>query len=366
MSDGPEIFVVHQNDGSDVRIGKICRSLSASLENVKFLGWKKGGHAAVDNVGRAQASFYDRQVRNSRATLRSGIGFLLWLLREVYKERPKVIYCVNEEMSFFFGLFRPFLRYKIVCDIFDPFADRKSHSRFYFVYFLVQKLGRYFSDRLVVTDRNRLSRLSGSEKNKAIIVENFPECFAEFITPENFEREAGCIYISFVGSLSERRGVSHLLSCLRRAKNLRVLCAGWLYDSAAEDFVKHPQVKYYGVVSAAHSRGIMSVSDFVFCIYDPSIVNNINASPNKIYDAMSVGRPSVINRGLVVSDFVERNRFGFLYDYDSIDSLMSVFLAGSGIFEFNSVDIRKKCCDEYSWEANAARLCGVVESLLRG
>lgn len=359
-----DAVVVHQNDGSDVRVGKICRSLSANLESVKFLGWKKGGQAAFDNVGRAQTSFYDRKVRNSRATLRGGIGFLLWLLREVYRERPKVVYCINEEMSFFFGLFRPFLGYRIVCDVFDPIADRKSLSRFYFFYFVIQRLGRYFSDRLVVTDKNRLSRLLESEKRKAIIMENFPECFAEFIPPENFEREAGCVYVSFVGSLSEKRGVSHLLSCLQRAQNLRVLCAGWLYDSAAEEFVKHPQVTYYGVVSAAHSRGVMSVSDFVFCIYDPSIVNNINASPNKIYDAMSVGRPSVINRGLVVSDFIERNRFGFLYDYDSIDSLMSVLLVGSNAVEFNSTGVKKKCCDHYSWEANAARLCGVVESLL--
>ena len=56
------------------------------------------------------------------------------------------------------------------------------------------------------------------------------------------------------------------------------------------------------------------------CSYEPSNQNNINASPNKIYDAIQTNTPIIINNEVKVAAFVKRKNIGVIldsfYDYD--------------------------------------------------
>lgn len=359
-----DIVVTIQNDGSDVRTGKICNTLSTELLSVKFLGWQRAPVAHNFRTDGINSELYKHIVRNSRASLYGFFRFYAWLILRINAEKPKIVYCVNEESAFILGPLKNLMKFKLVCDIYDPLADRKSGSRLHKALVFAQWIGRNLSDKLIVTDENRLRKLSERHRRKSVVIQNFPECSTPPSPPVNLTRKQDSYYVAFVGAISERRGVSHLLECLERIPNLEVLCAGWLYDSAAEDFVRNPRVQYFGVISPSASRGIMAFSDVVFCIYDPSVINNVNASPNKIYDAMSVGKPILINRGLVISDFAEREDLGLLYDYNSIESLINAIESLKKRDPSEFLKSKEICYKKFSWESKTDELRGAVIKLL--
>ena len=351
--DAMKISVVHQNDGSDVRIGKICRSLMRE-NDVDYLGWQKVSVANKASLGGAKVRLFSYRTGSTRGTPAGLLLFFFWLIFQLFKTKPQVVYCVNEELTFLLGAFKRVLGFRLVCDIFDPFADRNSKSRMHRLYLWIQKLGRRAADALVVTDEYRFDRIEAEFQRKAVVVGNYPEC--EVATPrlESFQRKDGYFYIAFVGTLRESRGVSHLRAALKELPWLRIRCAGWLVDKEAREFIEDDRVHYFGVVSAEVSRGIMAASDLVLCIYDPSIVNNVHASPNKIYDAMSVGKKCLINDEVLISRFVSDSGLGFLYSYLSPGSLSEVVSKcrnmGREAFEVDNALIAL-AMSRYSWES---------------
>jgi len=345
-------------------VGKICRSFSLR-HDVAFLGWNKTGSAVTADLGAAKIKLFNYETANSRATPIGLFLYLTWLVGQLFKLKVDCVYCVNEDLAFFIGPLKWIFRFKVVCDIFDPIADRKTGSRFYLLYFLIQRAGRFISDWIVVTDSNRYDIMEGCFKGKTSVVQNYPECSSVAVAPNGVIKESGLFYVAYVGSLSKNRGVRHLAECLERHPWLRILCAGWLYDDAAKQFVKDGRVQYFGVVGAEESRGIMAESDLVFCVYDPAVVNNVNASPNKIYDAISVGKKVAINKGIRVADFVVRNGFGVIYDYADAGSLSSVICScKDNLDEYRRKDEKfiDLCAKEYSWESQLNNLYFAIEN----
>ena len=71
-------------------------------------------------------------------------------------------------------------------------------------------------------------------------------------------------------------------------------------------------VNFHGVVDQQESLRLMSSCDVVFCFYNPAIPNNRNASPNKVYEAICLGKKRVINEEARVSEWVQAQRFGYV------------------------------------------------------
>jgi hypothetical protein len=86
-------------------------------------------------------------------------------------------------------------------------------------------------------------------------------------------------------------------------------------------FLADPRVGYHGVVSARRALELAASCDAVFCYYAPTNANMINASPNKVYDAMAVGRPILINREVKVSAWVVENAVGSACAYEDVAGL---------------------------------------------
>ncbi len=61
-------------------------------------------------------------------------------------------------------------------------------------------------------------------------------------------------------------------------------------------------------------------ADYILCVYAPINQNNINASPNKVYDAIQTKTPLIINAEVKVSEWVKNNGLGFILEkYHVID-----------------------------------------------
>ncbi len=89
--------------------------------------------------------------------------------------------------------------------------------------------------------------------------------------------------------------------------------AGWLADTTSRELCVHPRVEWCGVLPQAEATDMAAWrADYILCVYAPLNANNVNASPNKIYDAIQIKTPVIVNAEIKVSEFVAQNRLGYV------------------------------------------------------
>ncbi len=313
--------LVHANDGTDVRIGKTCRSLSRLGFETYFVGWNRrpvGDHEV--NLGTTQVRILAKQTPHGRWSAAGQAAFLRHIVAVLRKVRPDVVCAVNEELAFLLLPFKGVFYDRLVCEIYDALDARLPNpsTTLGLVTRVVGTVARQFADRLIVTDANRLEMV-GRFGRKARILENVPEDPGSELAARLPE---GPVSIWAAGTLDEAHGLRQLLAAVGPLDGIRIVSAGWPYDSYAADvFLADPRVSYQGVVSSGRALELAAKCDAVFCYYAPTNANMVNASPNKVYDALAVGRPILINREVKVSSWVVENAVGHACAYDDVASL---------------------------------------------
>jgi len=318
------IAVIHGNDGSDVRIGKVCRSLSSMGFDVHFIGWDSRPEVGKSiDLGAAASHVMVKATPHGRFTVGGKLRFALHIKETLARLRPDVACCVNEDNALLALPFRGIFYRRLVCDVFDALVDRHSRKPWLLrcALRLVAETVRSGVDRLIATDQSRYSRF-GRYRSKCVVVENVPEDPGEELSltiPEGPTK----IYVA--GSLLSARGLEQIIDVVDRVPDVRIVSAGWLYDEfATTTFANHPNVDFVGIVTARQSLELAAGCDAVLAYYVPGTVNNLYASPNKIYDAMSVGRPAIINSETRVSEWVRENDVGWTCPYYDTDALAEI------------------------------------------
>ena len=252
--------------------------------------------------------------------------FLRHVVSSLRGIRPDVVCVVNEELAFLLLPFKRTLYHKIVCELYDPLDARHTGASIVarVVSRIVSAIALRFSDRLVVTDENRLSMVAAYAQ-KAKVIENFPEDPGPELAGKMPE---GPLKIWAAGSLDEAHGLRQLLEAIQPLRDISVVSAGWLYDRFAEErFVLSDRVDYKGILSAAKALELAAGCDAVFCYYAPVNVNMINASPNKINDAMAIGRPVLINSEVKIASWVVAAGVGHACAYEDVQALRQAIVS---------------------------------------
>lgn len=60
---------------------------------------------------------------------------------------------------------------------------------------------------------------------------------------------------------------------------------------------------------------VQKKSDLLIAMYNPSIKNNRNSSPNKLYEAMMLRKASIVARRMGIDNFVVKAGMGFVSEY---------------------------------------------------
>lgn len=241
----------------------------------------------------------------------------------IKREKPDVIHCVNEEVAFVVLAISTVLRLRnvIICDIFDHSYLRVKNSIFSMIMKIISSICHARCYALVVTDEARKNKFI-KKKNlyKTYVIPNYPPFSNMKLTNEISPK--GKIKILCAGALGEGRGVFELLKASKLVKNMKIWCAGPINgDDVANGFVCHPNVKYFGLIKHDEVIQLGMQCDAIFAFYKPISVNNIYASPNKLYDALLMGRPVIINSETKISSYVAKHNLGYVCKYDDINLL---------------------------------------------
>lgn len=216
------------------------------------------------------------------------------------------IHIVNEQLFIFFYFFVS--EKHVVLDIFDSYFLRINRANNQFL--LLKRMLYGPVAKILVTDENRKSLMPDFVQKKTMVIENYPNKINNNIGKKTENEDITLLYCGWVGV---NRGSKIINKLLDVDENIKVIMAGWISDWETQQMIQHPRVDYRGVLSQKDVLKIAaSESDYMLCLYAPVNQNNINASPNKIYDAIQANIPIIINAEVKIADFVSRENLGIV------------------------------------------------------
>jgi hypothetical protein len=253
------------------------------------------------------------------------------------------IHVINEQLMIFFY---PFLfGKKVVLDLFDSFflmhVDKPGNQ-----WNTIKRLTYAPIHRILVTDENRLQLMNDQSKSKCLVVPNYPKLQPSFVKRTQVDK----VTIFYNGTMNLDRGTSFLISLLEADDRVRVIMAGWITDERTKQLSQMKGVEFRGVMKQEEAlRVAAEEADYVLCVYAPNSEIHINASPNKIFDAIQTSTPVIINAEVKVSSFVQDKKLGYvLAHYDSYKPQQVVDELFVGKSKFTFSDALRHA---YTWES---------------
>ncbi len=164
----------------------------------------------------------------------------------------------------------------------------------------------------------------------------------------------------YIGTFQRGRFLEEATHVVRRRTDIRMTIWGAKMDISRLE--GGPVIAVRGMVDNERVVPLMSGAHAVLAMYDPTRMQNARGMPNKVYEAMAAGRPSIVSEGTAAGRLVSALRCGVAAPFNgdglswAIDRVMAddVSLGTNGY---------KAAKTEYNWEREERRLLEVYGGL---
>lgn len=266
-------------------------------------------------------------------------------------ERPAIVHFSDVESFFAVFAFCLFSKSKTIYNIHDNFSQRYPLPKYInFILNIFEGLIVKFSTATIVPEIFRAEGLPNFCRNKITVVRNTP-IDPGLVPHEGFDGEK--IKIVFAGWLDDGRGVNTLLDLAELNPRIDLQIAGEGSAEIIEKLEACPSCHYHGFLNHTQVLNLTSNCDFVFAHYSPHRSINIHAAPNKLAEALAIGRPVIINSEALVSKTIAKNNCGIVTPYGDVEKLLEAILRLSDdVKNYASAcdNARKLFERDYSWE----------------
>ena len=218
------------------------------------------------------------------------------LFRELRARRPAFVHASDFEVTPSCCLYKLMYRKPLIYNIHDNLADRYPIPRVLrSVLNALEGAVVLLSSRSVVPEEFRRTSLPSWCRARVSVIRNSPQDMG-WVEPKMGERR---IRILYAGWLDTGRGLSGLLQLAREHDWLEVRIAGE-GDQEIIDEITSAGATYLGFLGHREVMTETGNCDLVAAFYDPVRRINRAAAPNKLAEALSVGRPVLINEEVLV------------------------------------------------------------------
>ncbi len=365
---------------ADARAQKEIISLRKAGHEVLVLEWNKD---AVYRLTRRTVTLRNQTfpidtlgipVRRTEG-IRSNLGALLKyersLLRWLQKNRSKydIIHCVNLPAAFAGRFMLVFFRKPFVYDVFDDYAD--AHQCEGRLYRWIKKLDYRIMKRaktVILCSEKRREQITGPVDHIEILY-NVPDIPISEIQRSSRTREPGTsrsFTVVYAGNLTAYRMIPELLETQKAHPewHLEIGGDGPLGDLVREYAKTCPNIRYHEKIPYEEVLRLEQEGDVVPALYDPSLRNNIYAAPNKVFEAMCLGKPTVMVRNTGVDDLVEQERTGLVIgrSLQELERALKEIADTLPAWRAEAPRMQALFRENYSWEKMERRLLRIYES----
>jgi glycosyltransferase involved in cell wall biosynthesis len=366
------VAFIARNDGTDVRQTKICNSLYQLGHEVAYVGWDRtpGAPKALNLDPRVRRFVFERKAGFGEMSLGGWPKFFGFVAHALHSFRPEVVHARDEQIAAFVLPLKGSHYRSLVLDIFDSLAARRfANPLLGAAAACTRELAHIGSDRIIETS-DQLRAMLGRHAGKAIVVLNVPHDPGDALAAELPSGEA--LQVCVGGGLTRvRDGLEVLLKAVDSLPPgaVQIQASGWFHDDySREVFARHPAVRYQWFDSPEEFRRQAAHSD-VLTYLRGDASNTLYRSwvlPNRVFDAMSVGRPIIVSRELRIAGWVEREGLGYAYtpgDHRGLAELFCRLRERRAELPQHAARVRRLFTSGYTWPVMERRLAELYGGL---
>ncbi|MFL1471078.1 glycosyltransferase [Paraclostridium bifermentans] len=289
----------------------------------------------------------------------------LWLLKN--KNEYDVIHAYDLDAGLPSILIKLLLRKKVVYHISDLFVDSRNGIPDILKnlvrnveYYIIKKA----NDTIICTEQ-RVEQIKGSKPQRLHILHNSPvECcrLERNLKMSNSEK----IKIGYVGGLIDIRFIEEILDVVSINEKiiLEVGGIGPMANIVEEYSRRYKNIIYRGKLSYDEALKLYNGCDLMIAIYDPKIKNHKYSAPNKVYEAMMLGKPIIVAKNTGVDMIVEKEEVGLAIEYCKNDfkkTLDNILLEKNILNQLSKNS--SEAYNKYSWENMILKYKEIYDSL---
>jgi len=358
----------------DPRVEKEVRVLVKDGHQVTVLGWDRSGELPEQEscVGfkvfrlRIKA-VYANGMGNLPQLLKWEFGLLRWLI--VQRKEYDAIHACDFD-TILPSLFAKWLfKKKVVYDIFDFYADhlRRTPKMIINIIRSVDLWAIGQADAVIIVDDARVKQIEGSSPKKLIVVYNSPEDVLAESNGATFFSPKSKLKLTYVGLLQVERGLFEMLTVLKKHPEWELNLAGFGGDeNQLVDMARDmPNVYWHGRISYNRALQLSQAADVLFATYDPLILNHAYSSPNKIFEAMMLGKPLVVAQNTNIDGIVENYKNGIVIKYGNVQDLENALsvLENTSQRDGMGKNSRRAYDEKYGWKEMEKKLALLYKNL---
>lgn len=246
----------------------------------------------------------------------------------------------------------------LVYDIHDLYESHVAKIKL--AKYVVKQLDKYYCKKA-----NRIIIVNNSFKNekqikgkKTTLIMNTPLNEGEGISKDKKEG------IFYAGGLYAQREMSFIFDANKELKE-KITIAG--NGPLLEKYKKQYQNKnniFLGRISPKDVEERTKNCKIIIAPYDTSYPNNKLASPNKLFEAMKYGKPSLVSDGTVMGNIVKEENCGETFKYGDKKEFIKKFKLVEKNYSEYSKKANKAFNKKYSWNIATQNLVKMYEEIL--
>ncbi|WP_310829916.1 glycosyltransferase family 4 protein [Paenibacillus pedocola] len=345
--------------GYDVTIIGWDRSLNSNNEGILHLGGKK---IYINRIG-VKAGF-GNGLKTLIPLFIFQIKLLFWLLKN--RKTIDTIHACDFDTVLPSLIMKYAFKKKLVYDIFDFYTDAFSVPRFLksIIRFIDLKVIT-LSDAVIIVNEARKEQIKGSQPHNLEIIHNSPK---KISTIQN-NYQSYKFKIVYIGILQNGRYLLEIIDFVKKNEGWEFVIAGFgrLEQEILEKIKNSNNISFIGKVSYEEGLNLSKDASVLFAIYDPSIPNHKFSSPNKLYEAMMLGKPIIVAKNTGIDILVEDNEIGLSVNYGDEEGIRKAFeyLANNeNIAKAMGIKANLLYEKKYSWDIMGIKLLELYKKLV--
>lgn len=319
----------------DPAVHKICRCLTRNGYSVRLLIWDR-----QQNLTNTDSFEYRVDKFNLKAPYDklSAVLFLpFWWMYELYyllKHHADVIHACDLDTLIPAILAKVLRRTKLCYTVYDFYADNlptRIPAIIRKVVASVEKYGIGYTDALFLVDEARYIQVEGAEIHNLAYIYNTPPDVHNQSSPvtKSTGSKTENITIFYAGALHEDRGLKQLITAIDDLPDVELVLAGLgsIIDNLEQiPGVNKHKIRYLGWLPYEKVIQYTVGADVLFGFYNPAVLNNRYASPNKLFEAMMCGKPIIVNDNSSMANIVKKEDCGLVVPYGDVDAIKHAIL----------------------------------------
>ena len=290
--------------------------------------------------------------------------FQLWLYHNLKKERNNydVIHACDYDTAYIGYKIAKKYHKKLIYDIYDYYVS--CHNLSYFKKIIEKKDINIINnaDCVILCTEKRKEQINKAHPKNTIIIHNTPSLN---IKPSTKKFDNQKIKICYVGILQDDRLLLEISEQLKNNKKFELHIGGF---GKYEDYFKELSLKYKNIFFYGHMRyddvlKLENKCDILFATYNPIIPNHKYSAPNKIYEAMALGKPIIVCSNTGVDEIVMREKIGYVINYSAEEFVKVLNNISITTYKKMAEKTQKIYHEKFTWDKMKEKLIHEIERM---